>query len=184
MTISGNSTHQDKNPKTIKKTLSIMLVLLFVQSVICSQLLDNKLNFYASYGKTMAIGNEYITEGSYTTPSLFNNYNNANNLGLKALYKWKSYFSVGLWFNSTKFSDWQNSSSSLFSGSEAKIMALGPVLSLHTKYRKEKLFNRFYASASFSPVFNLITVDLEQSPYQVDGADNQNDLLHSETSNF
>lgn len=148
----------------MKRILVLLgLISSFVHCDLMAQFINNKVDVDLSYGFTLPLGTESVSEQNYNTPSLFRGYSNGHYYSLAGIYNYHSNYSLGVTCNKISFTKWAQSDSDLFTNSSSNISSFGPLIKLHTKFKQTGIQNKAQLFAIVSPYIAFIKSSLYQS---------------------
>lgn len=135
-----------------------------------AQLIDNKINVYASYSTGMFHGKEQIHNGNFVFPSFYNNLNNIEGLSIKLLFNESPNMSYGIKVSRSEASAWNYNNDNFYSDSKAEMRALAIPIQFHNKLSKYKLNSHFKFYIEIAPLIGVSSFSSSSVLFQVQKA--------------
>lgn len=135
-----------------------------------AQLIDNKINVYASYSTGIFHGKEQIHNGSFVFPSFYNNLNNIEDLSIKILFNASPHMSYGIKVSQSEASNWTYDNDNFYSDSKAEMRTLGLPIQFHTKLSPYKLKSHFKFYIEIAPLIGVSSFSSISELFQVQNA--------------
>ncbi len=120
-----------------------------------AQLIDNKINVYASYNTGIFHGKGQVYNGNFIFPSFYNNLDNIKGLSMKFLFNKSPHLSYGIKVSRNEASDWNYGNDNFYSDSKAEMKTLAIPIQFHNKLSKYKLNSHFRFYAEIAPLIGI-----------------------------
>ncbi len=154
----------------MKRILLIVSILLTTSSV-HAQLIDKKLNIYATYNNGKFSGGEMSDNNGFIFPNLYSNLSELNGYSLKANYKILPLFSIGLEGEEIRGTNWSLENNDLYNGADVTLKLISPVFQIHTRFKETGIFNQLKLFGEVSPVFGQSKLQLEKPIFEINSVD-------------
>ncbi len=136
-----------------------------------AQLIDNKINIYASYGTGKFHGKGQVSSGNFIFPSFYNNLHKIEGISIKLLFNATPHMSYGIKVSQSEASDWNYDNDNFYSDSKAEMQTLAIPIQIHTKLSPLKLNSHFRLYIEFAPLIGVSSFSSTSELFQVQKAD-------------